>query len=65
MTADQFNRIAARIARLATTAATRAEANHWWAESGRFENLADLARADPDEARRRYQPTRHYKPQVA
>ncbi len=64
MTADQYTRIAARIARLATTAATRAEANHWWNESGRFENLADLAHIDPAEARRRYRPTRPYQPEA-
>ncbi len=58
--AAHWEQIAAGLARLAATAASNDEANHWWAESDRFAGLAELARHDPASARRQYRPTRTY-----
>jgi hypothetical protein len=60
MNADQFNEIAKRLCLLAATASTNAEANHWWAEAERFEDLTVLAITDPAAARAAYRPTRAY-----
>jgi hypothetical protein len=46
--------------RLAASAETEAERLHWQLEAERFEELAELAKTDSAEARRRYRPTKAY-----
>jgi hypothetical protein len=62
---DQCIRIARLHAEAATRSTTQAEANHWWAESDRFADLAELARNDPAAARAAYRPTCAYEAEVA
>lgn len=57
---DRCLRIARLHAETATRSTAQTEANHWWAESDRFAELAELARTDPAQARRQYRPTRAY-----
>ncbi len=63
MNVDHYLQIARKHAELATISPTQAEANHWWAESDRFAELAELARTDPAAARAAYRPTRAYEEQ--
>ncbi len=58
--AAHFNHVAASLARLAATAATFAEADHWWDECARFERLSALAATDAAKARAVYRPTVAY-----
>lgn len=60
--ADWYTQIATHLARVAAGSDTNTEANHWWAESDRFGDLADLARYDPQAARAAYRPARAYQP---
>ncbi len=58
-----YTQLATRLARLAATATTQAEANHWWAETDRIAALADLAGTDPAAAQAAFRPVVAWTPE--